>query len=1469
MLDNETIITGKAIARPSRGLEIGSCPDQDEKGATRAIKDETSVRASRVVAPSLQDEAVLPYLESAYEFGLRYKSPPASHKVSIIDGYICDSKPTDFDETYQAREDTGTVHEAVFKCSVSGDFIDDSVFTDTNILLEILQNAEPNDSKGTWFALEFYADGKWRSVVEEIRNFSDEQIKVVRISDNGRGYLPTDMTTIGGGKRSDPRSAGRFGTGMKVSDRSALGKNVQILRYSRNWRANPYLEPILTSAGHNHTVSYKVDFFPDCIGGSVVEYSNLTPAMLAALRQIQDLYLPLDTTLKERILAQTDSGLILSPKTHQGSIIMVKGRIYTLRVPTENPLLFSYDLHNCVIDDQNRHYVGTSEATENVRHIWSSVSDPKLFCRLFDEAEKNTTWHEHTMPGLDNVPESFKQAAITFYGIKNLETTFINDSETTEEDQKLLTRQGYQGIKVQTKARFIAETLEQVGILTGRRLMESISESRFHKPSDELENENFASCVCRAVATVEKLGKGARNILIFFQEEGDKEERQLSYNDFLQAVKAGRRLNPTRFLVCLDHNHLAEMPRQEKKEYKFKWRNYFDDIADSAIASGVDMSIRTDIFELVPRKEGSGSYGHVYVFTWEKLPEQPLGITIYINSAYEAGQLRKLHEYSLNLDPNYQPVEKTEHGDIVRLDNGLIYEQGIKKNENNSPETPRKSQRILSYNLPERVTEGCIDATIAQIVQQTNKPEVAIAILKKAKEEDKETYFAEYLSDDNLPINKGVWKSAFETIFGNDIVVDDMEAHEMKDLALSVKDSSKINRVRLNPKLVAVLCSCGVKTLSQAVTAKEVVGYKPTPVQEALLEVAILADEAIKLTLPKGAALMPTRIRAVKSVQNTYCQEIKSGSGYMDPLLRDLTIYVSDQIVHPKKIEQLFSFILRKKIDAYRKTMSANDHAEFKAQTIAVADACMMQSKFYRRVASMMYDREKKIPQLITETLDLMQRSPTHDEEEFDLIPGKTGGYRRLPSLRKIQIEISARVKTIVEAIRKLTQKIKLPKKKPQKRKPSPSSSSSMPRKTVLALTTVVGTLAVGVLIAHYTPNNLREKFRNSIAEVIGAISPDPDGYQRPDLLKRSRIGVNIDRNRISGDDFDNPSEYIGHQLNTFVSAPALEWGDFMAEQAQTIYDGKGWMHDENAPDFDNPNYPKVRRIAHYQVLGDQREVSLRTRAGGYIDPASIKVLKKDGSHTTGFRTEKQHNREYSVIITDDEARAIMYSTVSPINWQQTAEKLTDADFAKLPQDIYAYYTAKPDIDPGKVRFSSPLYPEFSTLEQFLSFLKSQTPFERLKILRNVVGKMRYTRTERTEHAYAQFHKGNLPEKDFLEFALNSNELEQPGDGDCDAQNTVFAVMARLAGIPAKLDFVITENGVGHGPASVYLPNVGWILMDTMGERVLIEEINFGANELPYNERIQLSPEMAEQALIERLRRQQEWQKRRCYELQE
>lgn len=1436
--------TGNLAIPDWRSLQSAEGVSQNPVVSQQAALPPVAVKKGGLIADILANpRSGKLHEQRAYNYGLGYTKPALVNPVTV-GGYTRDQRPIDYDIEAEARSAIPAIHEETIHCSVSGNFIDNTVFKEENILLEILQNAEPKDSKGTWFDLEFFAEGKWRQVTTEIGKFRDGQIEALRILDNGKGYMPKDMTTLGGGKRSDPESAGRFGSGMKISDRSALGRYMQVTRYSRNWRAEPFLEDVTTSAGYDKTVGYRVEYLPHIYPGSVVEYRNLTPGVIQAVRNINNNYLPLDKTFPARLLIHTEAGLILQPNS-EGGRIMVNGRSYTLTTRTKHPLMFSYDLQNCTIDDQNRHYVDTGKATMNMSEIWEKTQDVELFKKIIKAAKEGPKIHEHSMPGIQATP-TFRQAIQEYYKLKNLDTVYIDNGNISEKDKLALSRRGYTSINI-GESRFMTETLAQANILSGKDLLNQITNAFYlNLDTAEFKGESFAATVCRGIFLLEKTAKEQGKtieIKVLFEDHETGKVEEMTYGEFEEKSTLNLAIKtPTACRVTIKD---AQINAEEGRHWvagghlsQPKWTKQFEPFIASCFVAGVQGYVHYKNYELSSGK--SANRAVISIRDWP-LRNEPhgessdLAIVVDIENLNQAKDLRHLDFYSLKLNEKYAPFEKTINGDVVSLKEDHIYEEGIRR-------ASKKYKCLLSYDLPQKAKEEEMWKDVQAIVALAKRPEIPRTILQKTKEEDDvKKYYMEYGANITDPEVKAAWVKAFEEVYGKDVVVYDLDkahANQVK-LVEAAAVSSGLKVVKLQPNLRATLVQCGVKTISSATQAAKIKEYNPNPLKEAFLEIAHVADAAIAQALgPFHGSIKPT-IKLVESVENAYGQSIRTGQGYLDPTLSNRTIYMFADAVTNKNIDQVITFILNKKIEVYINQMSEDDYVQFRSRALGIAERSLTTINFMSRVRGKMFNKGENVADLIEVTLKEIERSEKDAEETVAI---------KRPKPKKEPLPLGEWTRGF-------------------------GLKASKAATSLAILATLGGGLFYGGKFAIDTASS--SEFLSKLAKKLAGepekdkkAAPKPRGFHRKQLANNHPIGVSVERSHAGGGEEDDET-YRRHLDANFITTPGLSWGYFMSEMATTKYNGKSWEHDDNPPEFEDQHYEKQERFAHYQVMGDSKTATLRTRVESFIDPGSIKVLKGDGSLSDALIVRKLKNGEYEVKILDKDSNIVVYQTLSPFGWHKTADEVSNADFDKLDPAAYSYYTATPNIDLQKIRFKSEVYPQFTNVGEFVNFLKTLKPIDRVNTIRAVVGKMRYTITERTENAFRKFHNGELPEKDFFEFIMNSDELENPGDGDCDVQNSVFAIFARYAGVPTKLDFVFTEKGIGHGPASIFMPKIGWILFDTMGEKHLVENVVTRSNEVQDGgDTIKQETELeARQKLLDQIRRRTEYDVRKCYEV--
>ena len=1394
-------------------------------------------------------------LRESLEGSRAYETPDLSAKAETCGGYVYDSEPTLYADHATLRRDQQAIHSDALTASVGDNFIDQARFSDANIFLEIIQNAQGLDSQGTWFEVQFYAKGRWHKL-DEIAKFKDKQIEAARVVDNGKGFLPTDAIILGGTKKGDPKSAGNFGTGMKISDRSALERDVQVIKYSGNWRAQLGFVDTVTSGGDEKVVSYNVDFYEDWEPGSTAEYWDITPGMIDALRGLKNRYLPLDPTFKPRLIDENEQGLVLR-SNKKSPVITVMGRSYELTVLTEFPFMFAYDLKNCVIDDQNRHNVDTARAKTNIQRILGKVSDPQIFVALMRADLDGKNYEELTLGGMVFASSIFMEAAQQVYGITNQDLqerkVFRMDMSTFDE-RSLLEEKGYKPIDCR-RSKFLEETFKYMQVPNQKDLVARISRDYQGDELTAYEGENFASVACRAVMLINHLPIEQRDLKVVCT--GGEE---LSYEEFLGMRKPPSL--PKYFVVRAD-------------DFYFDDPSIFGSLVAASAKAGVKAGIANNDYEL-RGMEKSYERASAKMYSWPGMESEDFEFRLEITERTQIKLLRRLREYSLNLDPDYEPYERTPYGDIVRLDGErAIYERGVL----NTGST--RYHLVMSYNLNADIGEK-LNHQVGPIIGASADPEVPRAVLKAAKG-DPQKFFCEFgchRSD-----HPELWAQAFKETFGEKAAVldfpDTLNANQQQN-AVKVAEVSGIPMIKVHSNLRNLLMSCGVKGVFEAVQGVEIQEHTPTPMQAVLCSLSDVVEEAIFQAMPQGCISGKLPIKVVRSVENSSEDELhSSGFHYMDPVdYYNPVLYLYEDLFQGENIPQLVEILCNSMLEVYRPHMDDTQFASFRSQVLLNMEGAV-NMEFWRNLREAIAESAEKVSEVIATAKQVIQEAEKVESWTFPRLrdariktkrggsavrqqkPARRGWFNRKPKQRKQKQPREQRQREPMQLPNIDLRGIR----------------SAVQMTAVLVVLGTGGTWLVGQTGAldglsswlgaavpvdslGLDPGTIDRLERWGFLREAEAPGFDPDkGFERQFSPGREPIGVYVERGNVSRGE-------RRQRRATFFSSPSLRSDQYMREIPLTEYNGQDWVGTlDPIPQFETPEWEENFLIAHMQKLGKrQKVVSLRTQAGGHIDASSIRVLEGDRDPITDFEVVDMQNGDYEVRINSRKANVVLYNTLSPINWQGAAEDLTDEDFQTLNSEAYDYYTATLDgVDLSTIRFSHSSYRGIHDLQGLVDYLMTKPPYERIEELRDIVNDMRYTITSQTEEAYNAFHGGETPEKDFLSFVFNSTMLDQPGDGDCDCQNSIFSLLTRECGIPSRLAKVVTHSGTPHGPSEVFLPGIGWVLMDTMGARSLIEREVWGGNRLPDSTRKprEITPADLEQQLMNQL----EYEELGCSEL--
>ena len=116
------------------------------------------------------------------------------------------------------------------------------------IVLDACQNHLPADAGGNNIFLRFQTiDGKWHDY-RDFEKFQDNEIKKIKICDDGRGY---DYKSLGlfASIKGHEESTGKWGEGLKMIAASAVRNGIKMELRSRDWLAIPYTEKEIINEG--------------------------------------------------------------------------------------------------------------------------------------------------------------------------------------------------------------------------------------------------------------------------------------------------------------------------------------------------------------------------------------------------------------------------------------------------------------------------------------------------------------------------------------------------------------------------------------------------------------------------------------------------------------------------------------------------------------------------------------------------------------------------------------------------------------------------------------------------------------------------------------------------------------------------------------------------------------------------------------------------------------------------------------------------------------------------------------------------------------------------------------------------------------------------------------------------------------------------------------------------------------------
>ncbi len=299
---------------------------------------------------------------------------------------VGDSMSSDFEEQLSSF----TIPFGEHLTQLTGDYA--SRWDEKRILIDLVQNHLPSDSKGTRAWIQFHTtDGSGWHDLSEIEKYPDYIIDGFQIQDDGVGYPKENVFILNSSK--DDESAGKFGEGLKIALAAALnlGCDVEVQSSYQpdegngdvpyQWRANEVLEESTLRGKKISTVKLNLLEGAEISRGSLTRIMNITPQFAHELREIGNsvLYFRDDSI---PILAETPTAEILDmpdlDEIYSRGTVFVKG----LLIPDFKDTIISYNFRELDIKDHDRKTLTRDEAKKAIENVLSHCKDKELIKKL-------------------------------------------------------------------------------------------------------------------------------------------------------------------------------------------------------------------------------------------------------------------------------------------------------------------------------------------------------------------------------------------------------------------------------------------------------------------------------------------------------------------------------------------------------------------------------------------------------------------------------------------------------------------------------------------------------------------------------------------------------------------------------------------------------------------------------------------------------------------------------------------------------------------------------------------------------------------------------------------------------------------------------------------------------------------------------------------------------------------------------
>ncbi len=359
------------------------------------------------------------------------------------------------------------------------------------IFLDAVQNHLPSDSGGSAFYLRFQTkDGQWHAY-NELKDVQDDQIKTIKISDNGRGYDYQNLQFLNSSKE-DSDASGKFGEGMKMVAAAALRADIAVEYGSRKWRAVPAIVKHTVDGREINQLVFDVTHYvneeppiDDKHYGqsqevSTTTFSNLTPELIQQFRDATKNVIGVDSKRPE---ASTSAGDIMHLN---GGMLYVR----RLLIPGDHRLMNSYHLPHFDIKSRDRSHIDQDDLEHEIAKILSEVKEAHIIRTLLLQIKLSmesggSNPVESTIEYAPHNKELWKQAFHEAFG-ENASVMNVTRSGEVSMGQA-----NHVGLKVITMPPRTAATLEAVGVPTYESELKEIVDNMQEVSMEDLTEEEL------------------------------------------------------------------------------------------------------------------------------------------------------------------------------------------------------------------------------------------------------------------------------------------------------------------------------------------------------------------------------------------------------------------------------------------------------------------------------------------------------------------------------------------------------------------------------------------------------------------------------------------------------------------------------------------------------------------------------------------------------------------------------------------------------------------------------------------------------------------------------------------------------------------------------------------------------------------------------------------------------------------